>query len=142
MSWGKKIAIFYTVFAVSMLSAVIFASMQTLHLVSEDYYQEEIAYEERIQEIKNTQELDALVEIAKVHESTFAFHFPESAHQAIGVIQFYRPSDAELDQAFPIKLADGKQLISVDKLAGGNWQVQIRWAMNGKAYYQEVNLSL
>lgn len=142
MNWGKKIAIFYTVFAVSMLSAVIFASMQSFHLVSEDYYQEEIAYEKRIQEIKNVQELEGEVEVQKVGESKFSFHFPESAHQAIGVIQFYRPSDAELDQAFPIKLADGKQSISVEGLAGGNWQVQIRWAQNEKAYYQELNLSL
>ena len=142
MSWGKKIAIFYTVFAVSMLSAVIFASMQSFHLVSEDYYQDEIAYESRIQEIKNVQDLGGQVEVEKISESEFSFHFPPSAQAAIGVIQFYRPSDAELDQAFPIKLADGQQLISVDELVGGNWQVQIRWVMDGKAYYQELNVSL
>ena len=142
MNWGKKIAIFYTVFAVSMLSAVIFASMQSFHLVSEDYYAEEIAYEKRIQEIKNVQELDGQVEVQQISESEFSFRFPPSAQKAIGVIQFYRPSDAELDQTFPIKLADGKQLISVDELVGGNWQVQIRWAMDGKAYYQELDLSL
>ena len=142
MSWGKKIAIFYTVFAITMLSAVIFASMQTLHLVSEDYYQEEIAYESRIQEIKNVQELGKQVEVEKISDSEFSFRFPPSAQKAIGVIQFYRPSDAGLDQAFPIKLADGKQLISVDELVGGNWQVQIQWAMDGKAFYQEMDVSL
>ena len=142
MSWGKKIAIFYTVFAITMLSAVIFASMQTLHLVSEDYYQEEIAYESRIQEIKNVQELGKQVEVEKVSKSEFSFRFPASAQQAVGLIQFYRPSDAELDRAFPIKLADGKQLIPVDELAGGNWQIQIQWVQDGKAYYQEMDLSL
>lgn len=142
MSWGKKIAIFYTVFAVSMLSAVIFASMQTLHLVSEDYYQEEIAYENRIQEIKNVQELGEEVKVEQVSESEFSFHFPKSAQEAIGLIQFYRPSDARLDRAFPIKLADGKQLILVDELAGGNWQVQIQWVQDGKAFYQELDVSL
>ena len=142
MSWGKKIAIFYTVFAVSMLSAVIFASMQNFHLVSEDYYQEEIAYENRIQEIKNVQELGEEVQVEQVSDSEFSFSFPESAQEAVGLIQFYRPSDAGLDQAFPIKLADGKQLIPVDELAGGNWQVQIQWVQDGKAFYQELDVSL
>ena len=53
MNWGKGIFIFYSLFVVAILSVVYFAFTQEVNLVSEDYYQQEIAYESQIERIKN-----------------------------------------------------------------------------------------
>ncbi|MEM6804811.1 MAG: FixH family protein [Bacteroidota bacterium] len=142
MSWGNKIAVFYTIFAISMLSAVIFASMQTFHLVSEDYYQEEIAYQNRIQQIKNTEALEEELSWDYREGKELIIHFPKSFSSIEGSIHFYRPSDASMDQYIPIQLKENRQLIPTSKLSSGNWKVQVQWAQNGKSFYKEMNISM
>ena len=142
MNWGNKIAIFYSIFAISMLSAVIYASMQSFHLVSEDYYQEEIAYENRIQELKNTEALEEELTWDYRKGKELLIHFPQSASTIQGSIHFYRPSDASMDQYIPIELKENQQLIPTADFSSGNWKVQVQWAQNGKNFYKEMNISI
>ena len=57
MSWGWKITILYLGFVGMILTFVIASTQQDFHLVSEDYYAEEIAYQTRIDQTAAAQSL-------------------------------------------------------------------------------------
>jgi len=142
MNWGTKIAIFYTLFALSMIAAVIYASMQSFHLVSPDYYAEEIAYETRIQEIQNVRDLQAPITMLNHRPGQLEITLPRGQKVKEGSIRFYRPSDARQDQIFPIDPTTDLQLISVTDLPKGNWLIQISWTDGAKNFYYERNFNV
>ena len=45
--WGYGIALFFTAFVVFILTAVFTSTKENIHLVTEDYYAEELAYQKR-----------------------------------------------------------------------------------------------
>ena len=58
MNWGNKIAIAYSSFVIFMVILVISCVKQNgIFLVSEDYYKQEIQYQDRIDNISNTRQL-------------------------------------------------------------------------------------
>lgn len=142
MNWGTKIAIFYSFFAVSMITAVIYASMQTLHLVSPSYYQEEIAFETRIQEIKNVQNLNSEISVVQNTQGELEIGFPKDLQIIQGKIRFYRPSDANMDLIIPIDLTKNPQIVPISELAKGNWNLQLTWSDAEQDYYDERKVML
>jgi len=47
-------------------------------------------------------------------------------------VSFYRPSDQRLDFEIPISLSSSKMLIPDEVLAGGRWDIKIRWHYEGQ----------
>ncbi|MGB1317661.1 MAG: FixH family protein, partial [Flavobacteriales bacterium] len=56
MNWGWGISIFYGSFVVFMLGMVTLAFQQDFDLVADDYYEQEIAYQGRIDQMNNAAE--------------------------------------------------------------------------------------
>lgn len=142
MNWGTKIAIFYSFFAISMVSAVIYASKQSFDLVSPNYYAEEIAYENRIQEIRHASELETKLSIKTIIPESLSIIFPETLLIKKGSIRFYRPSNAALDKSFHID--PGLDTVRVD-LKGwekGNYDLQISWTDGSKNFYDERKIQI
>ncbi len=138
MNWGKSIALFYTLFVIAILSVVAFSFTQDVNIISEDYYQQEIAYEEQIERLKNTSELAVkpTVELIRNHvEVVF-----EDNQKPKGNILFFRPSDGSKDWHLPISLgADGTQQIDFSTRQQGKWIVKLLWRDGDKEYYQEFS---
>ena len=57
MNWGWKITIFMGIYMIGIISVVWYAMLLDVNLVTEDYYQQELAYEEQILRLKNTESL-------------------------------------------------------------------------------------
>lgn len=136
MNWGKSIFLFYSLFVVALLSVVFFSFTQDVNLVSEDYYQQEIAYEDQITRIKNT---DSLAEKpAVVLKSNYVeITFP-SILKPKGTILFFRPSDASQDRRIAIALGkDGSQQVDFSTQENGLWKVKLQWKQGDKEYFQE-----
>lgn len=142
MNWGTKIAIFYTFFALSMITAVIYASQQHFDLVSPDYYAEEIAYETRIQEIQHVQELKKPLSIKAETPEHLEISFPPELSIESGTIRFYRPSNAHLDRSFTLDPTQHTYPISLKGWEKGNWDLQIRWTDGTKSYYEERKIQV
>lgn len=137
MNWGKGIFIFYSLFVIAILSVVYFAFTQEVNLVSEDYYQQEIAYESQIERIKNTESLKNKPTIV-LKKSFVELAFPMELKPK-GVIHFFRPSDGSQDRRIAIALgANGTQQVDFSTQEAGKWIVKLTWAQDGKEYYQEV----
>ncbi len=141
MGWGYKIALVYGGFAAFIIGLVVLCVHQDIHLVSPDYYKEEIAYQHQIDQLQNAQQLKERLQCHyDVPQQVLQLSFPPSADPK-GAILFFRPSDSRKDLTIPIRIdAHGKQAIPVGQLDKGLWKVKIRWLSGQKEYLQEETL--
>jgi nitrogen fixation protein FixH len=143
MNWGHKITLVYIGFVVFMLFLVVKSVMQKdIFLVSENYYEDEIAYEDKLNRMRNIKSLSMPVSIEEKADTLTLFLAKES-EKGKGFVTFYRPSDKNLDFKLPLQIdADGFQKIYTGKYAKGLWTVKINWEIGSKEYYLEKKIQL
>lgn len=145
MNWGKKIALVYLSF-VAFMGFMVWKCLQQkdINLVSEDYYQKEIAYQNNIDQMNNTNQLSKeLTFNYKPDSQQIMLNFPKESIGSTGEINFYRPSDAKMDFAVKLDIANVEnQSIPVSSLDRGLWVVKVSWNKDGKGYYKEEKMTL
>jgi hypothetical protein len=142
MNWGWKLTLAYLGFATMIMTLVFKARSEKIDLVAPDYYAQEIAYQGRINAIKRTSALSDSVAHALTSEG-IEVTFPADCKGRFesGEIRLYRPSDAGLDQSFPITSDfQGVFVIPSQSLKTGYYLVQSSWKMNGQEYYSEESI--
>jgi len=141
--WAWGTATVYSLFAAGTIGFVVFASTQKVELVSEDYYKNELNYQQKIDRIHRTNTLAETVQWQLTEDGkTVNFHFP-TPNVTKAIIKFYRPSSSSLDKEFSvIPDSDGNFRISVESLAKGMWRIKIEWSENDKTYYKEADVIL
>jgi hypothetical protein len=142
MSWGKKIAILYIGFVVMILFLVIKTLNEKTDLVTEDYYKDELNYQEKINREQAAVTASFQPEINS-SPGNVEIVLPDSLiiKKATGSITFYRPSDSSGD--FTVALqpdANGRQQIKSDKLQKGIYTIEINMSCEGKNYYFENSI--
>ena len=120
------------------------AMNSTVDLVSKDYYQKEIAYQQHINSLSRTAQLTEAVSInynAAAAQILLSVPAEFAGKEVQGDIQFFRPSDLTLDFQVPLKL-DGnlQQQLSTEKLAKGFWKVRLSFTADGSEFYKEQRL--
>lgn len=142
MSWGKGIILVFTVFMIG-IGVMVYKSMtKNIDLVSNNYYEKELKYQDQINKINNTKSLAQGVKI-ETNSGAVIITYPGNSGKVTGEVSFYKPSDAKND--FKINVASGsdlKQIISTEKLTKGLWKVQVNWAMDGKEYFNEEKVMI
>ena len=138
MNYGHGITIATVLFILFILSFVYRAFHQDFDLVTENYYEKEIAYQGRINQMENSKHLVQNITWEKIANG-IEVKFPEMNYQNIaGTIKMMRPSDKKMDINLPISLTtEGKQTIASEKLNAGKYELQIEWELGGKQYYFE-----
>lgn len=136
ISWGTKIAIFYSSFVLFIIGMVIMAFNQNYDLVTEDYYAQEIKYQERIDHQINTMDMKEKVKIS-VDKQELLIELPGAEdHTYKGNINCFRPSDQTKD--FDVVLTDESiQRIPLSKFIKGKYLIKLNWKAHGKSYYDE-----
>lgn len=146
MSWGWKIVVLYSAFVIMTLSMVVYFMGQKVDLVADDYYKQEIEYQNQIDKISNTKALNEPIGYEYISKNrTIKLRFPQTHLNAElkGKINFYRPANADEDRAFDIRPeASGEQIISVSAMNKGLWKIKISWTSGGKAFYDEKVVTL
>ena len=140
MNWGTKIALIYSGFVVFIISMVVLCIKQNdIHLVSKEYYKEEIAYQDQIDKLTNAQQLHGQMGFQYIGEKQVVeFFFPKSLSDATGEILFFRPSDAHKDVKVAVNMDDtGRQIVPVYSLDKGLWKVKVKWNAKNKDYFSE-----
>jgi hypothetical protein len=142
-NWGAKIALMYSGFVVLILFLVFKSMKQDFQLVSDDYYQKEIKYQDVIDAGKNQSQLSAPVSI-HANEANVSFDFPQEFKDkdCKGNVQFYSAVSSKWDASFPLKTEQNSMNISREKLQPTRYLVKINWESAGKKYYQEDSLNL
>jgi len=137
--WGIGIAALYGGFALFIIIIVIFASFQHFEMAEDNYYDKELAYQKRIDKIRNAANLEEAVAVTyDQSRGGVLVIFPESinADSVSGTIHLYRPSNANLDREVTIGLdSDGEQLIVFDRVVRGLWEIRVDWTYQNIPYF-------
>lgn len=142
--WPVGIAATYIAFVIIVIGIVIFSTYHKVDLVSEDYYEQEIKYQQQIDRINRTRALSKSVEWHYDKQlRLLTLHFPEEleSRRVQGQVLFFRPSDARQDNLIELQLTSGNtQIINTQHLIPGLWKLKIFWKVNDRDYYTEGTL--
>ena len=92
-NWGHGIVVAFVLFCTFVVSIVVRAFQEDFDLVSETYYQDEIAYQDRIDSKANLKASGQELAINQ-NDSQVVMTFPEEFSAANGTVKFYYPSRA------------------------------------------------
>jgi hypothetical protein len=139
MNWGYRVAALYISFVVMMLVLVGMAVKQDFDLVSDDYYRQEIEYQDRINKVNNTQKLKEPISFNIDDDSkTINIQYPKSLKNISGRILLYRPTDSKKDVLLDVSANnENLQSISTAELQKGLWRIKVDWKANETAFYNE-----
>lgn len=143
-NWGHGLALFYGLFACSLLAVVVQSTKYDHSLVTEKYYEKDLQYQEHYEKLANSQQLAQPLKVWKDREAkALSILFPEGFEQIEGEVTFYRPVNQDEDFTVPFQLS-GKNLLEYDTkdLHPGLWTIKIDWQSGSTPYYQEVNISI
>jgi|WetSurMetagenome_2_1015567.scaffolds.fasta_scaffold113861_2 hypothetical protein len=143
ISWGTGIVIGIIIFVVLSVTMTIIFMTQDVSLVSDNYYEKSLVYQDEIDKQSRTKSLDEQIKI-NFNGEVISVLFPNDylREKISGEIYFYRPSNPDLDFNLPLKLVEGNQNISVERLAKGFWRLKINWIMDGNGYYNERAITI
>ena len=134
-----RIAVVFIAFMGFVISIVVYTAFLDIDLVAEDYYQQEVDYQEIIDAKKNSVELKKQL-LMRQNDAMITIFFPEKYNgiNIKGTVHFYHPKSAKFDFKQDLKLSDNNtQNIDKSKLLKGNYVVKFKWEDNGKKYYIE-----
>lgn len=141
MDWGKGILLTIIGFVGFItLLVVISVRMDGIELVTENYYAEEIKYQEQIDKEHLALDLAEKVMHYDFGSKSIVLELPRGSS---GELQLFRPSDSSLDQFFRFDLVDEQPTkIPVRHLKSGYWKFRLNWQVGGRAYYEEKKIDL
>jgi len=139
ISWPAGIVIAlvsFMIFILSFLYKAVFIPKYGHNLVSEDYYKDELNYQQEIDKLNNAAELKQNIILKKV-DLGLLISFPSEfeASKIKGTIAFQRLSNDKIDFQLPIDLDTNDLLIPDGKLVDGRWNVKIEWTVNNNKTY-------
>ena len=122
-----------------LLSIVMYMMNQDVDLVTDNYYDKEVKYQQQIDTEKRTNALGEDIRV-NILNKTLVVTFPDSSN-VDGELYFYRPSDFKKDFKIPIKIDHKReQAINISKIEKGYWKLKVSWNMNNDEYYSEKSI--
>jgi nitrogen fixation protein FixH len=143
-NWGTGIAIFFSIFVLSLVYQVYRTTQYDHSLVSDHYYQEDIQYQQHYDKLANAQQLSTDLQIRKEQpESVVSLEFPKEFEKVGGEVHFFCPSDQASDFRMAVKTDENNvQYISTEGLRNGLWRIKVDWAASGKKFYKETTINI
>lgn len=136
--WPYAIIAWFVLFATGMAAWVVVAVRNDVDLVRDDYYEQEILFQQQIDRVARTGAAGqaGLDYDAAAKAITIQLPAGHARQHASGRIDLYRPSDARLDHQFTLVLnGDGVQQLDARALRPGLWKVRVQWKVNGEEFY-------
>jgi len=141
ISWGYKIAIVYFLFIVGIGFLAIKASSEKFDLVTKDYYEQELKYQQVIDQAANTSRLSAAIKIEKTGDG-LTINFPEEMNNKRKKVDFYLycPADAREDFRKVFEVNDAVFSTSLPEGLKGMFEVKLSWVADNIKYYHEQKI--
>ncbi|MEM1001058.1 MAG: FixH family protein [Bacteroidota bacterium] len=145
LNWGTGIVIAIIGFIGFIMFFVIKMSTNDQYdheLVVEDYYQQELQYQDEIEKVKNASSLSEDIIYEKTKEGLIVV-FPKEINpkNINGKVFLTRPSNKQLDFEMPISLSNHNLLIPDNRLLDGRWNMKVEWTEGDKAYIFKTALT-
>ena len=141
MNWGYKILIVYAVFFSGILFLVVKSSEQKVDMVTTDYYDKELKYQQQIDAMSNVDQLSDTVKY-EMNGSNLAIIFPKDflGKKVTGNAVLYCPSDEDKDMTHQFSSTDTTIFFPVRKTGRLEYELQLSWQSGGKNYYFKKKL--
>ncbi|MGA9269872.1 MAG: FixH family protein [Lutimonas sp.] len=138
VNWGTAVVIAMITFIVFILTFVYRSAVMDEYqheLVSEDYYKDELHYQEEIDKVNNASKLDVNLTLIRTSDG-LTLRFPEGMQPSSisGSIYLQRPSNKSLDLRIPFELTELDLLIPDKDLASGKYLVVVDWKHENSEY--------
>ncbi|HQW06333.1 MAG: FixH family protein [Flavobacteriales bacterium] len=140
MNWGKGLALALIAFAGMMTWFVVMASRNPSPLVTEEYYEKELKFQERIDHTERANALSSPVRIA-VTAQDLRLEFPEEFHGKVitGELTLLRPNDPRADQVITVNTTGIFERGNME-LWPGRYNASLEWTVDGTRYFTEEKL--
>jgi len=144
MGWGTKITILYMGFVLLIGSLVFISATNKSELVSKDYYELELKYQDRIDAVNNEKKSAVSINYEIVDQFIVLEYLKSEIKKDFkGEILFFRPSDSTKDLKIDLIFDDeGEQIISKNKLSKGVYKMCISWKNNKTLFYKEAIITI
>jgi nitrogen fixation protein FixH len=140
---GHYVAIFFVFFISLLVTALIASRNQDHNLVSENYYDLDLQYQQRMEAKNNIAKQPDKITLSQNNNNFVSLTIYEPHQNAKGSIKMYRPSDQTKDLAIPFIIDEmGKIEIPTENLERGRWVLIIDWIENDIPFFKEFNLYL
>jgi len=143
MTWGTKLLLVFTAFALLMSPLVYMCMKQKLELVSKDYYKDELRYQDKIDGMNNANKIGNV--LIQENQENVSIQLPKEVQGLAlkGQATFYCTVNSLNDRTLPLEVNDeGFMLISKTKLAKAKYLVKLNWQIGNDLYYTEKKLSV
>ena len=142
--WPYGIILTFVIFSTGTATLVVIACTHKTDLISPNYYEDEIKFQSRIDQLNRTALLSDQVNVAyDVAKQSINISLPagQVTLATAGRIQLYRPSATGLDRELQLRLdANGSQTVEAATLQPGLWKVRVKWTVQGQDYFAEKNI--
>ena len=143
--WPLAIIMSLLVFMSGIVYAVTLMMGKEVPMVAENYYEEELRYQEQIDIEQRTLSTNRIPKLVRQEDGqTLLIQFSENSNIEMdaGTISFERPANPVHDFTVPVNPdATGKQLVSMGDAKPGLYLVRISWKEDGVDYYHEKKYS-
>lgn len=138
INWGTGIVIAIVLFIGFIMYFVVTMSTDNSYnhdLVTEKYYQKELAYQQKIDAAENAANLKEGLTIERTKKGLMITFPSELEPTAIeGKVFLYRPSNKQLDFEISISLLNKYLLVPDKSLLDGRWNITVEFEYSGKVY--------
>lgn len=150
ISWGTGIVLAFIGFISFILFFVIkmtVSSNANHDLVTPNYYQKELQFQENLDAQNHANAMGVPVEIIS-EKGGIRIKFPKDypikmdAKQWFGTIELSKPNNKNLDQVFPLSINNHSQLIPAKTLVSGRWNMVLVWQYKGVKYRIEKGINV
>ncbi len=142
MNWGKGIAIVYIVFVLLIAGLVYLATQQKFDLVSDDYYEQELKYQDKLDANNNVVALNDKINFSLQGEKLI-IELPSDLHTSniSGKLNCYYKADSKNDLSFDFEPDEnGKQVWERNKFVQGFYILKLSFNDGIKNYYVEKEM--
>ena len=139
ISWGTRIAILYISFVALIGFMVTLCMRQNIDLVSDDYYERELVFQNKINEMNNANALPEKI-THTISSTEIRIQLPTlfKEKNVSGEIVFFRPSDKTKDFATSIQLnSEAQQFINLKNVSKGMYKMKVSWKADNTDYFTE-----
>ena len=143
MSWGRKLMIVFGCFALLMSTLVYKCMTQKFDLVSKDYYNEELRYQDKIDGINNASKIGDVVVNDSIDK--IFIQLPKEVHglATSGQVWFYCVTDDRRDKKIDLEVDDeGSMVIDKASIIKSDYLVKVKWQNGDTKYYTEQKFSI
>lgn len=138
INWGTGIVLAFIGFITFIMYFIITMNVNSKYehdLVTEDYYGEELQYQNDIDKLNSAKNLVENISYNRTADG-LVITFPKTMNfdNISGKVFLYRPSNKHLDFDVDISLSKPYLLIPDNRLVDGRWNIKVDWQYNDESY--------